>query len=181
MSETVEKGVTQDEVGLPSKYSCVARFFHWAIALLVFFQFLKFSDRIAEGAHFVSQGIKPYHGSIGVVILIMVSLRLIWRWYDKENLPETEKAARLYHRLLYVLLFLVPISAISLMIGKGYGLKVFGLQIVQRSEEGISWLASIGSLHSPMAILMGIMVFGHAFMALHHHFVKKDEVLKKML
>lgn len=183
MSETVERSELVEEraVKKGGKHSRVTRLFHWIIALLVLFQFLKFSDRIAEGAHFVSEGIKPYHGSIGVLIFFLFVARVIWRWYDQENTPHTERIPQLYHRMLYALLFLVPTSAISLMIGKGYGIKVFGLQLVQRSEETIPWLASIGSLHSPFAILLGIMVFGHIFMALYHQFIKKDRTLNKMI
>lgn len=180
ITDNVSPG-TVDTASASERYSCVSRFFHWAIAALVLFQFLKLGDRIADGAHAIGEMIKPFHGSIGVVILVVAIMRLLWNWLDKENNPKTDRHVAIYHNLLYCLLIAVPVSALCLMIGKGYGLKVFGLQLVERSGETTSWMASVGSLHSPLAILMAVMVAGHAFMAIYHHCIKKDNTLKRML
>ncbi len=41
-------------------------------------------------------------------------------------------------------------------------------------------MAAIGSLHSPIAWSLLILVVGHVGMALVHHFIKKDGVLQRM-
>ena len=67
------------------------------------------------------------------------------------------------------------------MLGNGYGLTVFGMELVAKGD-GIPWLAAFGrAVHSPLAWLLVAMVIGHAGMALVHHFVKRDGVLRRML
>ena len=56
----------------------------------------------------------------------------------------------------------------------------FGLQIVAVGPE-IPWMAAVGSLHSPIAWVLLIMILAHIAIALFHHFVKKDGVLRRML
>ena len=46
----------------------------------------------------------------------------------------------------------------------------------------IPWLATFGgTLHSPVAWLLLAMIAGHVVMALWHHFVRRDGVLRRML
>lgn len=169
------------------RYGLVSRLFHWGIALLVGWQLLKIFDRIADGEHWVGQTLVPYHISIGVLILLLVVFRIAWAFSQRNNRPEapqppmTAFLARAGHILLYAALVLMPLTGIAIMVGNGYGLTVFGIELVA-GGDGIAWLADIGGvLHSPVAWLLLVMVIGHAGMALVHHFIKKDGVLRRML
>lgn len=162
------------------RYSLVARFFHWTVAVLVLFQFLKFGDRIADGAHLVGELIKPYHGSIGFIILIFMIARVITRLKDKSVRPAVSVKAKLGHYALYFFGFAMPITGAMYVVGKGYGLKVFGAQIIS-GGDGIGWMTSVGSLHSACAILFAALVTGHTLIALYHHFVEKSDSLKRMV
>ena len=61
-----------------NRYGTVTRTFHWAMALLIGWQFLKFGDRIAEGEHWIGQMLVPWHVSIGVVLLALILPRAVW-------------------------------------------------------------------------------------------------------
>lgn len=169
------------------RYGLVSRLFHWGIALLVGWQLLKIFDRIADGEHWVGQTLVPYHISIGVLILLLVVLRIAWAFNQRNNRPEapqppmTAFLARAGHVLLYVALVLMPLTGIAIMVGNGYGLEVFGMQLVAGGDE-IPWMAALGgALHSPVAWLLVLMVIGHVGAALWHGLVRKDGVLGRML
>ena len=169
------------------RYGTVSRLFHWGIALLAFWQLLKIFDRINDGEHWVGQTLVPYHISIGVLILVLMVFRIVWALSQRNNRPEAPPPpmmallAKAGHFLLYAGLVLLPLTGIAIMVGNGYGLEVFGMQLVA-GGDGIPWLADLGGiLHSPVAWLVLLMVVGHVGMALVHHFVKKDGVLRRML
>ena len=75
---------------------------------------------------------------------------------------------------------LMPVTGMLTMIGDGYGLTVFGMELVAGGDE-IPWMATVGSLHSPIAWGLLVLIAGHAGIALLHHFVKKDGVLRRMI
>lgn len=167
------------------RYGTVSRWLHWGMAVLIGWQMLKFFDRIDDGEHWVGENLASWHVSIGFVLLLLVVLRIVWAVGQKDRRPEQDPATAMLvkagHGLLYLGMALLPVTGIMIMLGNGYGLTVFGIELVAESE-GISWMAGPGeALHSPIAWLMLVVVLGHAGIALLHHFVKKDGVLQRML
>lgn len=166
------------------KYGSVSRLFHWLMTLLILWQFLKLGDRISEGEHWIGQTLVPWHVSLGVLLFVLVVLRIVWfvRQYKQRPLhdPATASLVKSGHFALYACMVLMPITGLLYMLGNGYGLKVFGTQLVAKEPE-IDWAASIGSLHSPLAWLTVILVLGHTAAALYHHYVKRDDIMRRML
>jgi cytochrome b561 len=113
-----------------------------------------------------------------------VVLRIVWvasqRGHRPEHDPATAFLVRAGHGLLYAGMVLMPVTGISYMVGKGYGLTAFGMPLIAKGAE-IPWLATFGSLHSPLAWALLILSAGHIGMALLHHFVKKDDSLRRMV
>ncbi|MDY0272907.1 MAG: cytochrome b [Advenella sp.] len=168
----------------PQRYGSFTRWLHWGMALLIIWQFLKLGDLINEGEHWVGQTLVPWHISIGVLILILGIVRIYWAIKQSASRPPLTgplaPLAKIGHFLLYLLLLLLPVLGIMYMVGKGYGLKVFGMQLIARSETEIGWMASAGSLHAPVALLFLLLVIGHIGAALYHHFILRDDTLKRM-
>jgi len=169
------------------RYGTVSRLFHWGVALLVAWQVLKVFDRIDDGEHWVGQVLVPWHVSIGSLILVVMALRISWALKQRHARPEAPPPplmaflAKAGHFLLYAALVVMPLTGIAILLGNGYAMTVFGVELVPKGAE-IPWLASLGgAVHSPVAWLLMIMVAGHAGMALVHHFVRKDNVLRRML
>ncbi|KAK51790.1 cytochrome b [Bordetella bronchiseptica] len=166
------------------RYGSVSRTLHWLMALLITWQVLKIFDRIEDGEHWVGQVLVPWHVSIGTLLLLLVVLRVIWATTQRNNRPEQDPATaglvRLGHFVLYAAMALMPITGILTMIGNGYGWSAFGVELAAKGEE-VGWMASLGSLHSPIAWLLLVMIIGHIGIALAHRFIKKDDVLGRML
>ena len=166
------------------RYGTITRIFHWGMTVLILWQALKLFDRINDGEHWVGQTLVPWHISIGTLLLLLVVLRLLWLAKQRGNRPEYHPAtalpAKAGHFLLYAAMVLMPITGILTMVGHGYGLTAFGIPLAGPGEE-IPWMATAGSLHSRIAWLLVIMIVGHIGMALVHHFIKKDGLLRRMI
>lgn len=166
------------------RYGVVSRVFHWGMAFLIFWQALKLFDRIDDGEHWVGETLVPWHVSIGTLLFILVVLRLFWAIRQKDNRPDhdpsTVMLVKAGHGLMYLAILLLPIAGVLYIVGNGYPWTVFGVELIGEGEE-IPWMASIGSLHSPIALLLVTLIIGHIAMAIWHHAVKKDDVLRRML
>ncbi|AFN77989.1 cytochrome b561 [Stutzerimonas stutzeri DSM 10701] len=166
------------------RYGTVSKWFHWLMGGLIIWQFLKLGDRISEGEHWIGQTLVPWHVSIGALLMVLIVLRIFWASSQLKQRPLHDPATAFVvkagHLALYVGMLLLPITGLLTMIGNGYGLKVFGVQLVAKGPE-IDWVATLGSAHSPLAWIMVFLAIGHIGMALLHHFVKRDDVLRRML
>ncbi|WP_179105593.1 cytochrome b [Vreelandella utahensis] len=166
------------------RYGSVSKFLHWLMAVLVIWQLLKFGDRISEGEHWIGQTLVPWHISIGTLLLGLIVLRLLWvmsqRRHRPRQRPATAKLVKAGHGLLFAGMLLLPLTGILAMLGGGYGLTAFGIEIFAEGRE-IAWASSLGDLHSPLAWAFGVLVLGHTGIALFHHFAQRDDTLTRML
>jgi cytochrome b561/polyisoprenoid-binding protein YceI len=96
-----------------SRYSTVAILLHWAIAILLLFEVglgLRMGA-VSGSAKFV---VFQLHKSVGITILLLVALRLVWRFYRTPPpivaKPWERVLAHGVHLLFYGLLLAMPIS-----------------------------------------------------------------------
>lgn len=165
------------------RYGTVTKLLHWLTAVLICWQLLKLSDRIAEGEHWIGLTLVPWHVSVGTVLLVLGVARVLWiasqRRQPEQN-PATAFLVKAGHGALYACMVLMPLSGVMVMLGGGYGLTAFGVEIFARGDA-IGWAATLGKLHSPLAWLFTLLIAGHIGMALLHHFIHRDDTLKRML
>ena len=65
--------------------------------------------------------------------------------------------------------------------GAGYPVSFFGLfELPVLVDKDPSLAQFFRGVHGTVWILLVVAVIGHGGAALHHHFVRKDDVLKKM-
>lgn len=166
------------------RYGSLTRFLHWLMALLIAWQLLKFADRIADGEHWVGQVLVPWHVSIGALLLGLIVVRIVWALSQREHRPRQNPAIAMLvkagHGLLYAGILLLPVTGILAMLGGGHGMSVFGLEVFGEGRE-IAWAGSLGSLHSPLAWGVAVLIAGHIGAALIHHFILRDDTLERML
>lgn len=147
------------------------------MAILILLQVTKLADRWKEGENWISETVGPSHTSIGALLLGLIVLRVVWAMRHPGQRPayvgRTAALAKLGHMLMYVAMLIMPITGMLFMIGNGYGLKFFGVQLLDKGPE-IDWSARLGNIHSPLAWLLVALVAGHIMATLHHHFVLRD-------
>jgi cytochrome b561 len=171
-----------------ASWNAPARFFHWLIALLIFAQ-------LALGIAAVNWPLSPtkvnlffWHKSIGMTILILAVLRLAWRFRNSvpalpEDTPEWERlAARASHFLLYVAMLGLPVSGWVVSSASGIPFRIFWTIPLPAIVEVDKQTAEFATLvhHAFVYALLALLVV-HIGAALRHHFIKHNDVLRRML
>ena len=170
------------------KYSSLSKLFHWIIAFVVIMMLIvgflldDIPDQFKGTAYML-------HKSTGITLLFLMFIRFIWIHYTgKPALPSSMKPwekflSRIVQYGFYLLLLIMPLSGWIMSVAADRIPTYFGL-----FKAPLPWINSNKSLSEFMAdsheIIAWIII---AFMTLHilgalkHHFIDKDNILRRML
>lgn len=171
-----------------SRYSGVAMFLHWLTVLLVIAAFILGPGGGEERVYAAARDTQRHlHETLGLTVFFLTVIRLLWRWRDRQpELPSLPRqmalAARAVQYTLYILLFLVPVTAILGAWLEGHPISlVLGIEIGPwfgpAHELGVDIAHVHGFLGDTIIWLAGF----HALAGIYHQLVRKDEVLTSML
>ncbi|HRF07144.1 MAG TPA: cytochrome b [Xanthobacteraceae bacterium] len=166
-------------------YSGFAKSLHWIVALLVLTAIpVGILMGQIENAPF---NLFNFHKSLGVAILLLMTIRLIYRIVHgappEPNIPALYRyAGKVTHWALYILLFLTPISGAIANMYYGATTPFFGLFEIQplfaKNEDTANF---IFARHKIMGFAIGVLAIMHIGAALFHYVIRKDGVLERML
>ncbi|SQF97747.1 cytochrome b561 [Paucimonas lemoignei] len=172
------------------RYSSKARWLHWLMAALIVLAYTLILSRsqFGKGSElrmFVVQS----HFWVGILILVMAFFRVAERRRHTppgitpplEGLLRT--AATLSHYLLYAFLFAQPLLGLfTVLIEKG-ALPIPLTQILIPSPFPVSerFAENLEDLHKLLGSIFYYVIGLHVIAALWHHFVRKDNTLKRMV
>ena len=168
-------------------YTPVAKGLHWLMAVLIL-------GLLALGIYMSDLPLSPqklqlysWHKWAGVTVFLLVWLRLAWRvTHRPPALPETlsppmRLAAHAGHAALYGLMVVIPLSGWLMSSAKGVQTVWFGVlpipDLLGRDKDMGDLLQL---LHKGLNILLMLTLAGHLGAALWHHFVLKDDTLRRM-
>jgi cytochrome b561 len=168
-------------------YTPVAKGLHWLMAVLIL-------GLLALGIYMSDLPLSPqkltlysWHKWAGVSVFLLVWLRLAWRvTHRPPALPESmaplmRLAAHAGHVLLYVLMIAIPLSGWLMSSAKGFQTVWFGVlpipDLVGRDKALGDLLQQV---HKLLNLLLMLTLAGHVAAALWHHFVLKDDTLRRM-
>ncbi|ADH90041.1 cytochrome B561 [Ancylobacter novellus DSM 506] len=170
-------------------YSLPLRALHWltvlAVSLVYGVPYIEgFFERGTAGRAFIWWA----HISVGLLILGLVALRLAARALGPVPPPSAalsrpvHLAATAAHVLLYVLLVVTPVVGIYLAFLRGDAVTFFGLFTIP-SPVAVDREAArqVIELHETLANVLVVLALLHGLAALVHHFVFRDDVLRRML
>ncbi|MBM7068470.1 cytochrome b [Actibacterium sp. 188UL27-1] len=174
-------------------YGALTKLFHWLIVLLFALQYVGANIMLALGRGetlFGQNGGFYYnwHKSLGLVALVIAVVRLINRQVGR--LPDwaptlTAGEQRFIHRaeqLLYLSMFVMPISGYIYVMSGGYGVLLFGVWKMDNpigKWESLAFLTKWVHIIFSYALLAAIL--GHLVVVLRHQFIVKDGLIKRML
>jgi cytochrome b561 len=169
-------------------WGIVAKSFHWIVALLILTQFAL--GNIAENMKLSPAKIDAFvwHKSIGVTILLLALLRLAWRAANPppitpHDTPAWEtKLAAAGHWLLYGLMIAVPIS--GWIVSDASRVPFEGFFIVPMPdliETTRELQEEAEDVHELLTKALIAVVLVHIAAALRHHFMLRNDVLRRML
>ena len=170
------------------RWGSIAQLFHWVIVVLVITQFVLANEYHHLPLGLAKLGVIAKHKSVGITIFALAVLRLVWRFLNPTpQLPDTLKPyervlANVTHFALYAILFLMPITGWIMSSARSFPVSWFGLfqlpdlvapnrplyDVLQETHDTLAWL------------LVGVATL-HLLAALKHHFVLKDDTLRRML
>lgn len=172
----------------PTIWSRTARLFHWLIAALILVQ-------ASIGLYMTQLPLSPkiipwydFHKSLGLTILALAVLRLGWRLAQTRPaeipMPGWQTAmARITHVLLYILIFAIPLSgywfdsasALRPLYWWGW------VQIPHLPVQGEQIAAIAHATHVTLFWILVAITALHVAGALKHHFLDRDDTLRRML
>ena len=129
-----------------------------------------------------------WHKSIGLLIIMLLLVRVVWKLNNVHPAPlkthqawEVSLAQRIQYGF-YGLILLIGISGYLISTAKGKGIEFFTLFEVPAVTQGVAEETAdlIGNAHLIMAWILASLVVLHAAAALKHHFMDKDNTLKRM-
>lgn len=167
-------------------YGSVAKFFHWLlflliITMLVYGYLLSYIPKEYAGLAYNT------HKLIGLLILTLMVLRALWAFTNprpplpQNTLPWQKIAERVVHYGLYAVIFIIPLSGWlgSTAAGKAPHLGDLTFNFPIKFDKAT--VAPAFDIHEKLAIVLIALISVHVLAALYHHFIRKDDVLLRML
>lgn len=172
------------------RYAASSRWLHWLTALLlaviipvgIWIGFFEPADQDFK--------LRLYnlHESLGVLVFVLVLMRIVNRHRTPppplpDDMPGLMRmAAHATHIGLYALLILMPLTGFLATNAWGFPLSLFGVLPIPSplgKDEAIAKVLSL--LHLCGAIAIGLLILGHLAGVVHHTFIRRDGLLRRML
>jgi len=168
-----------------TRYSSPAIFFHWAIFLLVALAYLAIEIRGPKGSDSRAFWMNV-HLMAGTFVLVLSVLRVLWRVVSRvpEAIPQATLLrwlSKLAHVALYVFIIAQPLLGIMMvnMGGKPVSLDWLGVSFTLFGPDK-ALRPAIKEAHELIGNAFYFVIGLHALAALYHHFIRRDDVLRRM-
>jgi cytochrome b561 len=167
-------------------YNRIARMLHWTIGLLVIANIMLGLFHDGLGGILPAM---PVHKAIGVTVVFLTLIRIAWRFGHRPPplpaaMPAWEKgAAHLTHLAFYALLLILPLTGWIMVSAGDRPLNWFWLFDIPKFAvtKADAFVGLSRATHEPLGLIFGALALIHIAAALRHHFVLKDNVLRRML
>lgn len=170
------------------RWGSLSQLLHWLIAGLIAVQAALGLTGLMLPLGVEKLATLARHKSLGLTILALAALRLLWRWLNPTPpLPSNVKPyerllARFTHAALYVLLFAMPLTGWTMSSARGFPVSWFNLfQLPDLVPKSPALYGALVTTHAALAITLALVVALHVAGALKHHYVLKDDTLRRML
>ncbi len=169
-----------------SHFGLVSKGMHWLMALLII-------GLLAVGLYMTNlpageqkSTLYGWHKSFGIIILVLALLRVIWSLSNKTpslNIVRYEQiAARCMHFILYILMIFMPLSGWIMSCAAGHPPSLFGMVTLPNIVAPNNELRDVFALmHQWIAYCLIVLIVIHVLAALKHHFIDKNDILRRML
>lgn len=173
----------------PSRFGLLAILLHWSIALIIIGEFalgLFMTD--LDYHHPLYQDLPELHESMGLLLGVLVLIRIAWSLISVRPTPESGvsrlelRVSRLVQTLMNLLAIGIVVFGYLLSTATGDAILVFdsfslpALVEVMEGQEDLSFF-----WHKWLAWTVIGFACLHSLGALKHHFIDRDETLRRML
>ncbi len=170
------------------RYGSLSIGLHWLTLLLLIavYGFIELREIYPKGSD-PREAMKAWHFMLGLSVLATAVLRLMARATSSvpRIVPELPwwqmQIAALVHLALYALMIGMPLAGWLYLSAMGKPIPFWGLQLPALIAENRDLAGSIKSLHQTVGKAGYFLIGMHAAAALFHHYVVKDNTLRRML
>jgi cytochrome b561 len=169
-------------------YRTPARLLHWTVALLVLLMIPAGVTMIQEGiGRSLQNTLFIFHKNMGVVVLVLVLLRLIYRRLNPppplpDAVPPAQaRIAAATHAALYALLVIVPLAGYIRVRAGGFpieALDAMGLPTLVPRSDALAEIAK--NVHWAGGLALAGIVALHVGAALFHGIIRRDGIFSRM-
>ncbi len=170
------------------RYGALPIALHWFMLLLLaaVYALMELRGMFPKGSP-ERDVMKHWHYMLGLSVLVLALLRL---WLAATSptpriVPEPPKVQALVARLvkiaMYALMLCLPIAGWLILSAAGKPIPFFGLELPALIGTNKETASAIKEVHEAAATAGYFLIGLHAVAALYHHYVVKDNTLKRML
>ena len=171
----------------PQQYHKISIALHWLMLALMIavYACIELRELYPKGSD-IRENFKTWHFMLGLLILGLASFRLVFRCFQvtppiQPTPPKWQTGlAHLVHTFLYILMIAVPIGGWLILSAAGKPIPFFGLSLPALVEENKELAKTIKKIHTTVGEIGYYMIALHAVAALFHHYIVKDNTLKRM-
>jgi cytochrome b561 len=170
------------------RYSTLSISLHWLTLLLLAAVYACIELRVLfERGSDAREAIKTWHFMLGLSVFVLVWVRLIARWVGgvppiTPPLPAWQRTlSGLVHLALYLLMIGMPIGGWLILSAEGTPVPFFGLTLPPLVAPNEDLAHLIEEVHETVGVAGYWLIGVHALAGLFHHYVRKDDTLRRLL
>ena len=184
-------GPPRDQTGWRNsirRYGSLSIGLHWLMLVLLaaVYASIELRELFPKGSD-PREALKHWHDMLGLSVLVLVCLRLAVHMIGPVPRIEPEPAswqkllAKLMHVALYVLMIGMPLAGWLILSAEGKPVPFFGLELPALVGENKDLAKIADEIHETAGVVGYWLIGLHAAAALFHHYVVRDDTLRRML
>lgn len=171
-----------------TKYGAASIALHWAMLLLIaaVYACMEFREIFPKGSA-PREGMKTWHTMLGLAVFALVWLRLALPLVGgtpdiKPRPPQWQvQFAGLMKIALYAFMIGTPLLGWMLLSAEAKPIPFFGLELPSLMSENKAFAKQLKEVHEAVSTVGYFLIGLHAAAALYHHYVVRDNTLRRML
>lgn len=171
-----------------ASYGAISKLFHWLIGLSII-------ALLCVGLYMEQMDASPdkwtlygLHKATGMVVLFAVFARILWRMINVSpalpaDMGRFERlGAHAGHFALYIFMLAMPLTGWAMSSAGGHKVTLYGLvEIPPLMAQNKALGGVFNTAHEYLGYALIALLVLHIGAALYHHFLRKDNVLRRML
>lgn len=161
---------------------------HWLMLLLlaVVYASIELREVFPKGSD-PREALKTWHSMLGLSVLVLVCLRLVVHMTSPvpRIVPDPPSwmnlSAKLMHFALYVFMVGMPLGGWLILSAEGKPIPFFGFELPALAGESKVLAELAEEIHEAGGTIGYFLIGLHAAAALFHHYVVRDNTLRRML
>jgi cytochrome b561 len=167
-------------------YGLITKILHWVVGFMIISMIIVgFVMQNIENTADKAQ-IYNLHKATGMVVLILVSIRLVWRLVNitvimSDNSPKWQHILAIMNiNMLYILMFLMPISGFLASIFSGRNIDIYGLFAIKSYGYNPFFADVFNQTHSFSAFVLCCLIIIHLLAVIYNNVINKNDVFSRM-